>query len=209
MAVAERLVLLRDLRNSLAYNLTAMGVSASDTETLETLVPKVLQILNSSAEVFTASLAPAWDVSYGFFSTGEVVTIGEVITIAQATRINKLTLVISGEGVSVLSVASPGWEISRAGNTITAVYAPGRVVPMEEMEAVLDSFLVTGDDVTFVAADVTLSAESVGGTNFQATGTASFSYAYSMTWRMLEQVYPTWQELNGKTWSEVQVFHKP
>ena len=47
MSIANYLTALDEQRDALARNLTTMGVSASETEKLNTLVPKVLQIPQS------------------------------------------------------------------------------------------------------------------------------------------------------------------
>ena len=51
MSIANYLTALDAQRDQLARNLTAMGVQASESEKLNTLVPKVLQIPTSRPEV--------------------------------------------------------------------------------------------------------------------------------------------------------------
>ena len=54
--IAEYLEELNKQRNHLAKNLNTMGVQANATETLNTLVPKVLQIQHSGSETFYLTL---------------------------------------------------------------------------------------------------------------------------------------------------------
>ena len=58
MSIANYLTALDEQRDALARNLTMMGVSASETEKLNTLVPKVLQIPQTKQDItlFKASI---------------------------------------------------------------------------------------------------------------------------------------------------------
>lgn len=208
MAVPARLELLRKLRGDLADNLTAMGVAASDTETLETLVPKVLRLLEGTGESFSATLKPAWDVSYGVFSTGETACFAGMAVISKAVRVTGLTVTVTGEGVSALTAAGTGWTSSRSGDTLTAVYRPGGVVTSRALSDALEGLSLTGDDVTSVTASVSLSGLGASGQAYPASGTAQLIYAYNMTWDLLQTFYPTWAALDGKTWVEATAFAK-
>lgn len=58
MAISDYLNKLVELKNSLVANLNTMGVSASESEKLNTLVPKVLEINSTSG--FTAYKCPVY-----------------------------------------------------------------------------------------------------------------------------------------------------
>ncbi len=209
MAVPERLALLRRLRSDLAENLTAVGVTALETETLETLVPKVLRALEGTGEGFTAALKGAWDVSYGYFSTGETVSFAGMATVTKAVRITALVLTVTGEGVPALSAAGSGWTVGKSGNTLTARYRPGGVIPAAAISAALERFSLSGDGATPVTASAALSGLGASGAAYSAAGTAAFSYAYGMTWRLMALVFPAWTDLEGQTWRAVENFSKP
>ncbi|MFR4200798.1 MAG: hypothetical protein ACLT09_06895 [Flavonifractor plautii] len=83
---------LETLRQALAENLVTMGVEAAATGSLEVLVPKVLRIPQGdiSAEVFLASVLPAFDVSHGFFSTGETASFDGMCTISAVCKATAL-----------------------------------------------------------------------------------------------------------------------
>lgn len=75
MSIANYLTALDEQRDALARNLVAMGVSASDTEKLNTLVPKVLQIPQTKPDVtlFRASIDTLHDYGekiYTFYNDG-------------------------------------------------------------------------------------------------------------------------------------------
>ena len=209
MTLTQRLALLEQLRGDLADNLTAVGVAADRTQTLEVLVPKVLQVLNAAAEQFSASLKTGWSVSYGFFTTGETVSFSGLVTLNSCVRVTRLTYTVSGTGASALTVSGAGWTVSKSGSTITAVYAPGGVIPAETARQALGKITVAGDGKTAVSAKVTLKATGVSGTQYAASGTAAFSYAYGLTWKNIEAAGLTWSKLEGKTWSALEAWSKP
>ena len=75
MSIANYLTELDHQRDQLARNLTAMGVSASESEKLNTLVPKVLQIPQTKADItlFRASIDALHDYGeklYTFYNDG-------------------------------------------------------------------------------------------------------------------------------------------
>ena len=75
MSIANYLTALDQQRDQLARNLTAMGVSASETEKLNTLVPKVLQIPQTKPDItlFKASIDALHDYGekvYTFYNDG-------------------------------------------------------------------------------------------------------------------------------------------
>jgi len=75
MSIANYLTALDEQRDALARNLVTMGVSASETEKLNTLVPKVLQIPQTMPDVtlFKASIDTLHDYGekvYTFYNDG-------------------------------------------------------------------------------------------------------------------------------------------
>ena len=75
MGIANYLTALDEQRDALARNLTTMGVSASETEKLNTLVPKVLQIPQAKPDItlFKASIDTLHDCGekiYTFYNDG-------------------------------------------------------------------------------------------------------------------------------------------
>ncbi len=194
---------------ALADNLTALGIASSAKEGADALLEKMLHILEHPEETFAAALAAEWDVSYGFFSAGETVRLGEVVTVSAAVRVTELRFTVTGEGVPTLTGTGEGWRFQLAGNTLTASFAPGGVLPMPAIRTALEAIALAGDGETHTVAGVTLSAVTASGAVLPATGTAGFTYAYSMTWALLPALYPDWRALDGKTWAQVEKFTKP
>ena len=208
---------LETLRQALAENLVTMGVEAAATESLEVLVPKVLRIPQGdiSAEVFLASVLPAFDVSYGFFSTGETASFDGMCTISAVNKATALRLTITGVGATTLTLTGTGWTVETAAgeepeaDTLTATYAPVGGVFRVDGQAALDGVEITGDGETAVTASIQVSAVGASGTVLPATGATELRFQYKATWSTIEAGSPTWGDLEGRTWDQMEHISKP
>lgn len=208
---------LETLRQALAANLVTMGVEAAATESLEVLVPKVLRIPqgDTSAEVFVASALPAFDVAYGFFAGGEVASFDGMCTISAICKATALRLTITGVGATTLTLTGTGWTVETAAgeepeaDTLTATYAPAGGVVRVDGQAALDRVEITGDGETAVIATIQISAVGSSGAVLQATGTTELRFQYKATWSTIEAGSPTWGDLDGKTWDQLEKISKP
>lgn len=202
---------LETLRQALASNLTAMGVQAAAGEALEVLVPKVLRIPQGdiSAELFLASALPAFDVSYGFFSTGEVAGFSGMCTVSAVCRLTALRLTITGAGAATLALTGAGWTVSKGTDSLAASYAPSGGLTRLEAQAALDGVQIAGDGTNAVTASIQVSAVGESGAVLPASGTTALVYKYQTTWGVLDDMAPTWSELEGQTWSRLERMGKP
>lgn len=208
--VTPYLELLAELRGELAENLAYMGVEASDSETLQTLVPKVLQILQGdpAQELFTAEML-ALSPSYGFYSTGETAALAGVCKITLCNRVASASVTVSGSGVSALTVTAPGWSIARTASAVTLTRA---VSCRAELERALDAVTLAGDDSTEVLAQITVGVTFQSGESAAASGSAELKFSYQTNWKLFEELYGyTWAELEaaGITWSDLETLGKP
>lgn len=208
---------LETLRQALAENLVTMGVEAAATESLEVLVPKVLRIPQGdiSAEVFLASVLPAFDVSHGFFSTGETASFDGMCTISAVCKATALRLTITGVGATTLTLTGTGWTVETAAgeepeaDTLTATYAPAGGVFRVDGQAALDGVEITGDGETAVTASIQVSAVGTSGAVLPATGATELRFQYKATWSTIEAGSPTWGDLEGRTWDQMEQNSKP
>ena len=213
----QALKVLETLRQALAANLVTMGVEAAATESLEVLVPKVLRIPQGdiSAEVFLASVLPAFDVSHGFFSTGETASFDGMCTISAVCKATALRLTITGVGATTLTLTGTGWTVETAAgeepeaDTLTATYAPAGGVFRVDGQAALDGVEITGDGETAVTASIRVSAVGASGTVLPATGATELQIKYKATWSTIEAGSPTWGDLEGRTWDQMEQISKP
>ena len=201
--------LLSRLRDDLAANLAKMGVGTAAAETLQELVPKVLLIIqgDTSQEVFIASCQETFDVSYGFFSTGETASFAGMCGITAFCRAASLKVEISGTGLGGLAVTAPGWSVT-AGDTITLTRA---VTARFAAQDALDAISFTGDGQTNVEAIIQVSAVMESGQTIPAAGAAGLYYKYGATWGLVEAVGYTWNALEAQnlTWAGLEVMGKP
>ncbi len=70
MSIANYLTALDEQRDALARNLVAMGVSASETEKLNTLVSKVLQIPQTKPDIMLFKACLFRGAEYPLYQTG-------------------------------------------------------------------------------------------------------------------------------------------
>ena len=202
--------LLCQLREDLAGNLVRMGVSASVDEPLQTLIPKVLRIAqgDTSQQVFLAALTPEFDVSYGFFGSGEVAEFAGMCSISALCRIRALRMEITGDGAATLTVEAAGWSV-QTGTGVTAVYQPVGGLSRFEAQDALDGIRIHGDGETPVSATIRVYAVGEEGLTIAAAGSTALVYKYGATWDVLEALGYTWGGLEGKTWDEIEHIGKP
>lgn len=212
---------LETLRQALAANLVTMGVEAAATESLEVLVPKVLRIPqgDTSAEVFVASALPAFDVAYGFFAGGEVASFDGMCTISAVCKATALRLTITGAGAATLTLTGTGWTVETAAgeepeeepeaDTLTATYTPAGGVFRVDGQAALNRVEITGDGETAVTASIQVSAVGASGAVIPATGATELRFQYKATWSTIEAGSPTWGDLDGSTWTQLEQISKP
>lgn len=126
--IASYLQDLINQRNQLAANLNTMGVDASDTELLNTLVPKVLQIIGSSEVIETGYGVSGTPVGLGSgevftnagsFRGGEVYSnIGEFINCYSEIGYTTDSLLFLFDGISRSSIGSTSeWENLKSGQS--------------------------------------------------------------------------------------------
>lgn len=204
------LELLTGLRGELAAHLRYMGVEASADEPLKTLVPKVLQIPQGdpNEELFAAQMT-AFDVDYGFFSTGESASLDGICRITLFSRVTALVLTIAGSGVGALTVSADGWSAARSGTAITLTR---QVTCRADAEKALTAVRISGDDATEVSAVITLTARFASGATANATGSTALKYSYLTTWDILESAFGyTWKGLEDDdiTWRTLEALGKP
>ena len=207
MAIADYLAKLISLRDRLAHNLTLMGVNASSTETLETLVPKVLQILvgDTSAPVFLCSLtgrfvsetAPTY-----YFEPGEALPLAGHYSLGGCNLMTAITArwALTGDAGVVLTGA--GWVLSApAEGRLEARYELAQPATFFSADIALEAlaFSLTGNG----SIKLTISAEDAEGNIYPAEGELTAAVSKDATWAVLEHVYPTWGDISNQTWNEI------
>lgn len=201
--------LLTQLRSDLAANLVKMGVDAAEAETLQELIPKVLLIAqgDTSQEVFSASCQEAFDVSYGFFSTGETASFAGMCSIVAFCRVGSLKVEISGTGLAGLTITAPGWTVT-SGTTIVLTRTVSSRFAAQDA---LDSISFEGDGQTNVEVSIQISAITESGQVISADGAAAMYFKYGATWDLLEAAGYTWKGLedDALTWAGLESMGKP
>jgi hypothetical protein len=197
--------------DALAANLRQMGVAASADEDAEALIAKVLRIRVGDPDVclFQAALiAAALPCSYGYFSYGEAVNIGPgVKEIAKLCRMERAVLQFSGDGAELLEVVSGAWtETTRETGVLELTYEPDDDMTRFDLMDALDGLTVRATEA--VHAQITLSCVGEDGETYPADGWTSIQIS-SITWEALEGYAYQWQDLEGRTWDQLEGMEKP
>lgn len=197
-------------REVLAANLTAMGVPASPSETLEALIAKVLRIRQGDLSVilFDAVLTGP-QPSYGYFSLSEVYPMAGALAVERLNLIEQATLTVVSEDGVMPEITAPGWTRGElADRTVTLTYAPeDYMTRFDLMDAVNRITMTSGVECR---VSIKLTAYDEGRTEYPASGEASIRWQ-SMSWDAFEGFGWTWAQLEaaGVTWEQIQVMGKP
>lgn len=216
MAIAEYLTKLDALRDDLARNLAYMGVTATADETLDVLVPKVLDILTGdpSAELLKYTINNAELASTvrptAYFGDGERVTFGDALTVNAANRITIIKIMITSVPVGLsqtFTVSGDGWTGQVGTSNYVASFPLTRATRGKVIEA-LKAFSLgfTGSDSGDCTLEVSAVAES--GAEIAATGTISFKLRPFSTWEIAQAKYPKWTDVSGLSWKTVESLKK-
>lgn len=215
VTTAQRLAWLGRLRNDLAENLSAMGVEASRTETLSSLVPKVLDIIIGDQTVplfdFTllkdeikSVIAPT-----DYVESAEVLSFGGCANVARCNLITQIDVVFTSQEPIILRVAGDGWS-SVAGSSskeAAARYTMTRATAARANAALnFLSFTIEG------SGPVSISVKGYYGQQvFNALGerqSVKVIVSNTNSWMVLESVCPTWNDLEGRTWEQIEAIRK-
>jgi len=215
VTTAQRLAYLGRLRDQLAENLSAMGVEASSSETLRSLVPKVLEILIGDQTVplfdFTllkdeikSSIAPT-----DYAESTEVLSFGGCASVARCNLITQIDLVFTAQEPITLRVAGEGWS-SVAGSSekeAIARYALTRATAAKANVALNAlSFTIEGSGPVNIVVK-----GCYGQQTFTALGERKLVKVIvsdTNSWMVLEKACPTWETLEGKTWEQIEALRK-
>jgi len=215
VTTAQRLAYLGRLRDNLAENLSVMGVEASRTETLGSLVPKVLEILIGDQTVplfdFTllkdeikSSIAPT-----DYAESTEVLSFGGCASVARCNLITQIDLVFTAQEPITLRVAGEGWSsvAGSSGNEAIARYSMTRATAAKANAALSAlSFTIEG------SGPVNIVVKGYYGQQiFTALGERQKVKAVvsdTNSWMVLEKACPTWNDLEGRTWEQIEALRK-
>ena len=182
-------------REVLAANLTAMGVPASPSETLEALIAKVLRIRQGDLSVilFDAVLTGP-QPSYGYFSLSEVYPMAGALAVERLNLIEQATLTVVSEDGVMPEITAPGWTRGEPADR-TVMDAGNRITMTSGVEC---------------RVSIKLTAYDEGRTEYPASGEASIRWQ-SMSWDAFEGFGWTWAQLEaaGVTWEQIRVMGKP
>lgn len=199
--------LLADLRGDLARNLALMGVPTSAAEPLQTLVPKVLSILQGDvdANVWSAVQIADFAPSLGFFDKTETVPLAGMVTVEKANRVTQLRLDITGTNATAAAVIGVGWTRSAITDGVRYTKAVTGLTRFG-LQSELDALALRGDGSASMQLTLSVVAVCTGGSVLSSAGTTSIVIsavtagalsAAGLTWAQIESICPTWEKFEN------------
>lgn len=209
--IAEYLQALDNLRDQLADNLSKMGVTASQDETLQTLVPKVLGIQQGDMrhEYCDVTLLD-FPCTYGFYSYDETATMIGLLDVNGFYMIRSAEFLISGNGLSALQITAPNWTITQSDTEISLRCSVLSKTSNQFLDLVdviqiklKESIDLTATVTMIIVGDET--GEIVG-----AAGSAELRFQNN-SWAAIEAFGYTWGDIeaNNYTWEDIETLGKP
>lgn len=213
--LSVELEFLKKLRDDLAKNINAMGVTANNTETLKELIPKVLFISqgNPHTSYFNAEFTGTpiegnkhqiKNGKYGVFLYGEPISFDNVIDVFGYFKMSSCKLTFTGTGLNTLNLTAPGWTINKApdGTSITFTMNTLDINSGGLISSKLDAIYF--DSISEVHATCTFEAtEKESGTVQKVAGSTSFNIQQN-SWQHVEDTYQTMGILSAYTWEEME-----
>lgn len=210
--IADYLLKLDALRDELARNLVLLGVAASEAETLQTLVPKLLKIpVGDTGREFAdlAFLVEDFPCTFGFLSYDERASFVGITAVSGLNRIGRAVLTLRGSGVEALEITADGWTVQREAGTVTLSRTlPERTSRFELQDWIDTITLGANADVVGVATLAVFGADAE--TEYKAAGSMGFRFQRN-SWAAIEAQYLTWGALEaaGFTWGGLEHSGKP
>lgn len=209
--IAEYLQALDSLRDQLADNLQKMGVDASQNETLQTLVPKVLGIQQGDMrhEYCDVTLLD-FPCTYGFYSYDETATMIGVLDVNGFYMVRSAEIIISGTGLSALQITAQNWTITQSDTEISLQCSVLDKTANQFLDLVdvIQIKLKENIDLTATVTMIIIGDET--GEVVGATGSAELRFQNN-SWAAIEARGYTWSDIeaNSYTWDDIENLGKP
>lgn len=204
--IAEYLRVLDSLRDQMADNLQKMGVTASQNETLQTLVPKILGIQQGNLEHEYCKVRMLnFPASYGFYTFEETALLAGAVEVTGFYMIRSAEILLSANsGLTRLLVTAPNWEITRSDTEIRLkLDAVGKTKGQFTDLLDLIKLQISGTDPLVITVTMAVVGDETGDV-IGAAGSAQLRWqngswgafeAHNYTWDAIEKAAYTWDDL--------------
>lgn len=201
------LELLESLRDDLAANLSGLGVTASASETLQTLIPKVLSIPQGNPYVAyfkaTRKVSHITNGAYQEFLFGQNVSFANIFQFAGYYMLSSCKVTLTGSGITAMIITAPGWTINKASDksaTLTANTAS--IKSGSAMQSLFNVISVKSNSEAHITITFT-AYEQTTNKSYNISGGVTFDIQKN-SWARVEDTYPTFAKLNKATWKQVE-----
>ncbi|MEG1758659.1 MAG: hypothetical protein RR235_09420, partial [Oscillospiraceae bacterium] len=194
--------------------LTDMEVPLTGSDNTDELIAKIKDILvgDLSVSLFDAAIIPTYFTSpivpTSYFEVGEILSLSGATAVKRCNKISDMRAVFDGFGADgIQPVGDCGWTKtadSNANQSVLKYICPERTTKFSALEA-LNRLRFTSNSVSRLT--LTIKAYVLGATAIAGAGACEFTYSTN-SWEILERIYPTWQRLEGKTWTQIEALRK-
>lgn len=212
--IADYLVKLDELRDELARGLVTLGVPAEETETLQSLVPKLLKIpVGDTSKEFAelAWLVEKYPCTFEFLNYEETVAFNVgVMAVTGLNRIGRAELALEGSNVDLLDIIAPGWTVERETGRVLLSRTFPTLTSRFELQAWIEAIVLSSrsNDVKGVATLSVFGADTQA--EYHAAGAMAFQFLRN-SWAATDARGYTWADIEASryTWDEMENLGKP
>ena len=206
MTTAQYLTHLTNLRDQLAHNLARCGVAADASETLTTLIPKVLDISSGNPYLgyFVANFtSKEFETTYGVLLYNTPARFKGMMSIEGYFKMSSFTLTLAGSGLTALQITAPGATVTKTSDAAaTLVYATPSSVTRHNLQDMLDAVIFQSN----APAQFTITASSVEqdtGDIKTVTGSKSLKIQKNC-WGVVQDKYVNWATMEKMIWDQIE-----
>lgn len=208
----DYLIKLIEERDDLVSALQMMSVDASKSESLQTLIPKILYIQQGdiSKEFFVGStITEIYPMDLGYLQAGvESAELAPHVSVTSFNRIGKVVVVVKRTAISAGSMSSliidaDGWNVTSIDETTIHVWkefaaTDTPIVITNAFKAI--KFTANND----IGVDVGFYVEGYDSkTKYYAPGSMEIDFIYGGTWVLVLNRVGAWDNVLSKSWSDL------
>ncbi|MEG2383118.1 MAG: hypothetical protein RSB39_05975 [Oscillospiraceae bacterium] len=204
-----------NLKPTIIAALTDMDVPLAGTENTDELVEKIRDIIvgDLTVALFDATIIPTVFASAiaptSYVETGETLSLAGLTTVSRCNLITEICAVFDGVGAdNVEPVSGCGWIKTNeaiANQSVLKYVCPDRVTKFVALEA-LNKLKFTATDSGTVT--MTIKASALGVSAIVALGAATARFSAGNSWIIVENKYPSFGAMSGKTWTQIEALRK-
>ncbi len=180
-----------------------LHLTADAANTVEINLASIFSGLAVFDEVLSGSVG-----TYGYIEPGETVSIDSNVSDGAAIRMSTVSVTVTGSPDVILT--GDGWTVSNLvqNGTVTGKVATHSVASIVSARELLSTLHISSLAAGAFEASITIGAVGISGIQYYGSGNVTLLYRDGCTWQVLQSVFPTWNDVDGKTFAQLQKLKK-